>query len=374
MKYFLFVCEGLTDEPLEDLGGRTPLEAAKTPVLDALAQKGRARLASFAPANLEPTRVIANLSLLGYDPQKYYTGLAPLEAVSFGIDQADNQVIFRADLVTLLDEALIDPFSGTITEREAGTLIKGLIAKYTKTPFEFQRGSSYKNYLLVRDEKLLEDLDELDCVPPSYCLGQKVSKHLPKGRGSEAVIQLMNEVSAYLESHEINRVRIDLGENPANRLWLWGQGKKPRLPQFEKEYGLNGAFFTSSDLVRGIAKTAGLTGLRDAFKVPAQTDFVYFHSIAGIQRDLKAKIKKIEDFDMFVGSILKHYEKEPVRIAIAGDLAESLPQKKYTRNPTLVLTAGEGITPEKNTAFNEKACGQSASIEKGHEFLRSFLK
>ena len=205
MKYLLFVCEGLSDEALEDLAGRTPLEAAKTPVMDELARGGRVGHVSFVPANLEPLAAVANLSLLGYDPAEFYTGLAPLEAPGFGIEQDDRDVIFRSDLVTLLDDEVMDPSASAISEREAGILMKDLSAKFSDAKFKFRRGLGHKNYLVVRDEALLEDLDELDCVPPSYCMGQKISKHMPKGKAGDLIIGLTKKAGAYLENHEIDR-------------------------------------------------------------------------------------------------------------------------------------------------------------------------
>ncbi len=377
MKYILLVCEGLADEVLQDLGGRTPLEAAKTPVMDKLAQAGRTGQAEFVPANLEPRPEIAMLSILGYDPQKFYTGLAPLEAPVFGIEQDDREVIFRADLVTLLDEAMVDPAAGSISEREAGTLMDELAAKFSGGKFHFHQGRGYKNFLTVRDEQLLEDLDEMECVPPSYCLGQKTAKFLPKGRGSELLIALMKESGTFLDAAEINRVRIDLGENPANRLWLWGQGKKPRMPLFEKQHGLKGACHADADFVRGIAGFAGLEPMKNTGKLPADADFAVFYfggvseSRAGL--DIKSKIKRLEDFDVFIGKVLKK-QTEPFRVAVTGDVSESLTQKKATRNPVPWLISGEGVKAENRASFNEKICAQSGAAGNGHEFLPVFLK
>ena len=378
MKFFIFVCAGLTDEPVEDLGGRTPFEVAKTPVMDELAKKGRVESVSFVPSNLEPLAEVAVLSLLGYDPQQFYTGLAPLEAPAFGIRQDDREVIFRADLTTASDGVMVDRTSGGISDREADILITGLSTAFADQSFRFCRGRGYKNYLLVRDEKLLEDLDELDCVSPSFFLGQKISKFLPKGRGNGSVVELMKKADTYLENQEINRVRIDLGENPANGLWLWGQGKKPRLQSFEKQHGLSGAFFADADFIKGLAEHIGLLRVKDPTKLPTQSEVVFFYygSLeAAAASGLKQKIKKIEDFDVFVGTVLKSHSHEPsLRVCVCGDVSESLSRKTATRNPTIALIAGEGIAADKNLSFDEKTCGLSSLADRSDGFLSSFLK
>ena len=377
MKHLLFVCEGLADEALEDLNGRTPLEAAKTPVMDSLAQKGRVGQMAFVPPGLEPMADIAMLSVLGYDPLKYYTGLAPLEAPAFGLEQDENEVFFRADLVSQLDEVLMDAASGGISEREASILLGDLSAHLSGGKFHFRRGHGYKNFVTVKDGLLLEELDELECTPPGLCLGQKIAKHLPKGKSSDLVIALMKEAGAFLDNHEINRVRIDLGENPANRLWLWGQGKRPHLPLFEKQYGLRGACHSPADFMRGLSKLTGMALLKETPKA-SDADFALFYFGSGLESraslDLKSKVKRIEEFDVFVGNVLKSRGNEAARIAVTGDVAESLLQKCATHNPSPLVVAGEGIASGKHAAFNEKICAQTGAPEKGHEFLPAFFK
>ncbi len=380
MKYLLFVCEGLADEALEDLGGRTPLEAAKTPVLDALAEKGRVGQALFLPSAMEPSVDVVMLSILGYDPLRYYTGLAPLESMVYGLQVDDRAVIFRADLVTSSDQTLIDPFSGNISDREAEYLIQGLASQFSKDTFQFVRGRGYKNYLVVRDEAMLEELDELGCIPPAQFVGQKISKSFPVGKAGDFVTDLTKKAGAFLENHEINRVRIDLGENPANLLWLWGQGKKPKLPSFEKQTGLRGVFYAQADFVRGIGLSLGMTPLKEFYSPLGSAEFALFYFGEGVEAktglSLKSKISRLEAFDDFVGGILKvHADSGPLRVLVTGDLAESLTRKEFTRNPLPVLMSGEGIASEKNSAFSEKICGPKIEwIDKGKELITFFIK
>lgn len=377
MKRLWFVCEGLADEPMDDLGGRTPLEAAKKPVMDELAFRGKISTISFVPAGLEPASDIACMAMLGYDPMESYTGLAPLEAAAYGIALDDRQVIFRADLVSLLDDVLMDPTASSIAEREAGILMEGL-SKLPHGNFKFARGRGYKNFLIASEEGMLDELDELDCAPPSRCVGQKASKFVLKGAAGVLVNRVVHESGAWLEAHDINRVRIDLGENPANRLWVWGQGKKPKLIPFSKKYGLSGAYYAQADFVKGLGLSAGLVPLKGA-AAPAKEDFV-FHYFGGLSEsrldlDLKTKVKRIEEFDVFVGTVLKNYEGQPVRVCVSGDVSESTAAKSATRQPAPLLVSGEGIPAQKHAAFNEKLCAQvQPGGEKGHEFLAGFLK
>ena len=219
MTYVILVCEGMADEPIEELMGRTPLEVAKTPHMDLLVKTGSLAQGSFNPGTLRPSGDVSAMSILGFDPQEFYTGIAPLEASAMQIQQTDQAIAFRCNLVTVLDQGLVDAYSGNISSTEAGILIDSLNKKLSNNRIRFYAGEGFRNLLMVNDAELSESLDELDCAPPQTVIGQQVLKNLPKGQGASAIIDLINASKEILENHEINKVRIDLHENPANMIW-----------------------------------------------------------------------------------------------------------------------------------------------------------
>jgi 2,3-bisphosphoglycerate-independent phosphoglycerate mutase len=374
----MLICEGLADDPIESLGGRTPLEAAKTPFMDGLAKKGRTGNISYVPHGLEPASDVACLAALGYDPSEYYTGLAPFEAAAAGIKQEDGEVIFRLDLVTVSeDDTLIDSTAGYIPKTEAKPLI-GSLAHAAPAGMKVRAGDSYRNFLVVSGPAAAE-LDELECVPPERLVGQKLSKSRPKGKGDVALNELMDKSRAILENNEINRVRIDLGENPANGIWLWGHGMKPKLPSFEQKYGVKGALISEADFAQGLGRFLGMEHPEGLAAAIEENEFVFVYMRSGEPGrkiwDLKSKIRRIEDFDTVVGIAAKAAERNrEYRLFVGTDYAESLSKRQIVRGPAPFLVSGTGITAESRT-YSEKAAAQSSVvIENGHEFMQIFLK
>ena len=380
MKYLMLVCEQMADEPLADLEERTPLEAAKTPFMDLLAKKGQLGKVSFTPRELPATPDIACLSLLGFDPRQFYTGVAPLETIAMGIPLNDNEVAFRCDLVTVLDDHLVDVSASLISDREAGLLIGDLNKKLSSPKVKFYPGDGYKNILVVSDPEVADHLDELDCVPPPTLVGQKFVKYLPKGKGAALLTNLMDQSKEILEHHEINRVRIDLHENPANMIWPWGQGKRPKTPSFAERFHLEGAVISDEDFMKGIAKTLNLAIEKNIEKTVGQKDFVLLYMAAGAEfcqaRDLKSKIRFIEHFDAtVVGPVLKILERWPDhRLCICADYAASLTKKASLHDPVPFLMEGKGIEPDGAEVFNEKTAFQTKRVlDEGHRFMEFFL-
>lgn len=373
----MLICEGLADDPITDLGGRTPLEAAKTPFMDGLAKKGRTGNISYIPHGLEPSSDVACLAALGYDPSEYYTGFAPFEAAAAGIKIEDGEVVFRLDLITVSDDTLVDSTAGYISKTEAKPLV-GSLAHAAPAGMKIRAGDSYRNFLVVSGAAAA-DLDELECVPAERLIGQKLSKFYPKGKGDAALNELMEKARAILETNEINRVRIDLGENPANGIWVWGQGMKPKMPSFEQKYGVKGSLISEADFAQGLAcfvdmdRPEGLAAAIDEYEFV----FVYMRSGEPGRKiwDLKSKIRRIEDFDAVVGIAAKTAEKSREhRLFVGTDYAESLSKRQIVRGPAPFLVSGTGITAE-SRAFSEKAAAQSSVvIENGHEFMQIFLK
>ena len=376
----LLVSEQRGAEPLADLEERTPLEAAKTPFMDLLAKKGQLGKVLFTPRALPATPDVACLSLLGFDPRQFYTGIAPLEAIAMGIPLNDNEVAFRCDLVTVLDDHLVDVSASLISDREAGFLIGDLNKKLSTPKVKFYPSDGYKNILVVSDPDVADNLDELDCVPPQTLIGQKFVNYLPKGQGARLLTNLMDQSKEILENHGINRVRIDLGENPATMIWPWGHGQRPKTPSFAERFRLDGAVISDEDFVKGIAKTLNLPIEKNIERTVEQKDFVFLYMAASGEfcqsRDLKSKIRFIEHFDAtVVGPVIKILERWPDhRLCVSTDYAASLTKKAVLHDPVPFLIEGKGIDSDGVEAFNEKVAFQTRRLfGEGHQFMESFL-
>jgi 2,3-bisphosphoglycerate-independent phosphoglycerate mutase len=378
MKHVVLVCEGMSDEPLEELSGRTPLEVAKIPNISALAKRGKVGAASFVPASLSARSDVACLSILGYDPKEFYTGIAPLEALSRDIVLGENSVAFRSDLVTVSDDTLIDNSASLISATEAQLLINEL-NKNAGAGAKFYLGEGYKNLLVISDAENAENLDELECSPPIGVIGQKFAKSLPKGAAAATLIELIRKSKEILENHEINRVRIDLGENPANMIWPWGQGKKPKMPSFKQRYHQKGVVLSRTHYVRGLGKALGFGVAVEVSTALRDNDFLFVFMEANAEiyrsKDLKSKIKLIEDFDAkVVGPALKDLEGKPHRVLVTTDCSISIQKKSIFHGHVPFVMAGEGIEASESS-FNEKTANQSKFLfEEGHRLMEVFLK
>lgn len=397
MKYLVLVCDGMADEPIEELGGLTPLQAAKTPHMDQLAKTGRVGTAAFTPQGMYPGSDVANMAILGYDPKKYHTGRAPLEAANMGIELSPEAVAFRCNFVTVSDSHLVDFAAGHIASREAGILIDLLNRELGSPSVRFYPGLSYRHILVVEDPALAADLLAAECTPPHDLTGKKYAGALPSGRAGKFLQDLMARSRPILERHEINTVRIDLKENPANMIWFWGQGKKPEFPSFQERYGLRGTMISAVDLLNGIGrliqmrviKVPGATGYYDTnFAGKAEygvqsletADLSFIHveaaDEAGHNGDLGQKIKAIENFDsQVVGTALRLVETAgDCRILICPDHPTPIVLKTHTTTPVLFLMNGPGIEAGGSAAFDEPTAAQSRHVyREGHALFRDFL-
>ncbi len=380
MKYIVLVNEGMADDPLPALSGRTPLEAAKTPAMDALVKKGRIGTASFVPARLPVSPDIAVLSYLGYDPEEFYTGIAPLEAAAMGISQSDHEIVFRCDLVTVFDDILVDTSASRITPRESHILIEELQRKLGSDRIRFFPGVGYKNILRIHDPELVDALDEVDSQIPEKIMGQRFSKHLPSGRASEILTDLMDQSKEILDQHEINRVRIDLGENPANMIWPWGQGKRPKLPTLKSRIAIAAHYFSDADFLKGLGHLAALSPVATLDEGLMKADFLFVYRASGQADgrtlDLKTKIRNIEDFDSgLVAKAAKWLQDHPMhRILVGSDFLSSVEKRRFLHGRVPFLIAGEGIVPDNAESFDEKTASQSKFlIDEGHHLLDMFL-
>lgn len=397
MKYIVLVGDGMADYPLKELGERTPLEAAKTPNMDYIAQHGRLGRAKTIPQNMSPASDVANISIMGYDPQKFYTGRGPLEAANLGIELKDDDVAFRCNLVTAVNDTLIDYSAGHISSQEAATLIKFVDQKLGTNRIRFYPGVSYRHLMLAK-RGAEEHLEDVKCKPPHDIAGQSISKNLPQGDSAEILIKLMEESRKILERHEINQVRIDLKENPANMIWLWGQGKKPAMPTFKEKFGLTGSVISAVDLIKGLGRilglevinVAGATGYYDtdyqgkanaALGALEERDFVFVHveapDEAGHNGDLQEKIIAIERFDqLIVGTILNAFKrKKNFRILVLPDHPTPVAVRKHTSDPVPFCIFGKNITAQGFLNYSEREAQKSSLyFENGHELMDYFLK
>ena len=395
MKYIVVVPDGASDYPMDILGQKTPLEAADTPFMDSLAKKGILGRAKTVPRGFVPSSDVANLSLLGYDPNIYYTGRGPLEAANLGIELGENDLALRCNLITASDAKLLDYSAGHITNREAKVLMEHVNKNLGTDKIQFFFGTSYRSLMVIKDGAEFS-LEKLKYFAPHDIMGKDILRHLPKGGGSEVVIDLMNRSKEILNNHGINKVRIDLGENPANMIWLWGCGGRPTMPSFEKQFGLKGAVISAVDLIKGIGRIIGLevidvegaNGYYDtnylgkaqaAIDALDNCDFVFVHieapDEAGHNQDLRMKIACLERIDkMVVGTIVKSLKNKEYRILVTPDHPTPISKRTHTDEPVPFLISGAGIQSDEATSYSEvQAQNSSIYLDKGVDLLNYFF-
>ncbi len=390
----------MADRPVGELDGLTPLQAARTPNMDRLAREGSVGMAKTLPEGLPNGSDVANLGILGYDPRKYYTGRAPLEAASMGIRLESGDVAFRCNFVTLdfnpsrPDAVMVDHSAGQLATEEGHKLIEELNRRLAAGGIRFYPGVSYRNIMLWAGGEA-----GLDCTPPHDILGKKIREYLPKGKRAEVVKDLMRASVDILEAHPVNKGRVAGGKRPANSIWLWGQGGKPELPPFAEVYGLKGAMVSAVDLAKGLAASAGLevinvpgaTGYLDtnyegkaiyALQALEKADFVYVHveapDEASHEGKLEEKIKAIEDFDAkVVGTVLEGIGRFPggCRILVMPDHATPLEARTHTQEPVPFIvydSTGKGGGAK---AYDE-SIGSAAGVLRidAHNLMRFLLE
>ncbi|MCD7729127.1 MAG: cofactor-independent phosphoglycerate mutase [Clostridia bacterium] len=366
MKYVVVLGDGMADYKLDALGGKTCLEYAKTPVLDSLAPHAEVGLCKTVPEGLKPGSDVANMSVMGFNPKKYYTGRSPLEAVAMGISLKETDVTLRANIVTLsgeenyADKTMVDYSAGEITTAEAKELIEFLKTKLDDDNFKLYAGVSYRHCLVAANGKTGHTL-----TPPHDISDRKITEYLPKGPCAAKYLEMMEKSYNLLKDHPINKARVAAGKNPANSLWLWGEGTKPMIDNFNRKTGLKGGVISAVDLVKGIGMLAGMkyipvegaTGNYDTdFKAKANAaadellgglDYVYIHmegpDECGHHGDFKHKVFSIESIDGLVVKTLKErFEKagedyamlvcpdHPTPCTIKTHISDPIPYLLYT--------------------------------------------
>ena len=270
-KYVIVIPDGAADEPFEGLGGKTALQAATIPEMDRVASEGIVGRSRNVPDRFLPASDVATLSLFGYDPEQYYTGRAPLEAAAMGIELGPDDWAIRCNLMSILDGRLTDFTAGHITSPEGQGLIESLQADLGRPGIEFHAGVSYRNLMIYRGQgRAASFTGDTVTDPPHDHPDQPAAEHLPRGPGSDLLIDLMSRATPLLADHPVNRARIAAGKRPANAIWLWGQGRAPSVPKFAELHGLKGAIISAVDLVRGVGVLAGWTRL----DVPGATGYL----------------------------------------------------------------------------------------------------
>lgn len=395
MKYIFIVPDGAADYPNEILGGKTALEAADKPFMDSLAKKGILGRVKTVPSGFVPASDVANLSLLGYEPEKYYCARGPLEAANYGVELKDGDLAFRCNLITESEGKILDYSAGHISDREARILVEYLDKNLGTDEIKFYAGKSYRHLMVYKGGAKLA-FDKLHFSAPHDNMGKFIRKHLPSGKGAEHIIKLMTRSQELLKDHEINKVRIDLGENPANMIWLWGAGPKPEIPTFKERFGVNGAVISAVDLINGIGKIIGLkvikvegaNGYYDtnykgkaeaAVEALKESDFVFVHieatDEAGHNNDLRMKITCIERIDkLVVGTILEKMQGQDYRIIISPDHPTPVSKRTHTDEPVPFVLAGSGIEGGDFSSYSEtEAANSSLYFSKGIELMKYFL-
>lgn len=386
MKYLCIIPDGLADEPLEELGGRTPMEAAETPCLDRWAAGGEVGLARNVPEGFPPGSDVAIMAICGLDPRRCYTGRAPIEAAALGIDLRPDEVAYRCNLVTVEDGVMRDFSAGHITSEEGAELIEALNAADGEG--KFYAGVSYRNICVLPD-----DLADADCTPPHDLTGKAVV--VPHGPAALKLIEIMERSRAILARHPVNKSRIERGIPPATQVWLWGQGKTPQLESFAGRYGMTGALITAVDLVRGLGVLTGLevvevpgaTGYYDtnyrgkgeyALQALERHPFCLVHveatDEAGHEGSAARKIEAFEAIDeKIVGTIQDGLGGEDYRVLVLPDHPTPVRIKTHTQDPVPFLiydsnresASGRG---GEFPSFSERGASKTTPVE-GYELL-----
>jgi len=402
MKYVIIVGDGMADYPVQSLGGKTPLMVARTPHMDFMAGQGEIGLVRTVPDGFNPGSEIANLSIFGYDPIRYYTGRGPLEAASLGVPLSDNDIAFRCNLITLKfqgDKIVMEDFSaGHIKNEEAREIIRDLNRKIGTKEIQFFPGVSYRHLMVLKNgaAKFL-NLEKLELIPPHDIIGKEITAFLSQMK--DPILTLMIQSQGLLKSHPVNFAREGKGLLPANSIWLWGQGRSPRMITLKERFGMDGFVISAVHLIKGIGILAGLevlevpgiTGYFDtnydgkaqyALKGLREKDFVYVHveapDEAGHMGDLQLKIDAIEAFDQkIVGGILKGIKNfDRYKILILPDHPTPLSVRTHTSDPVpyLIYSNELGNITGHGKTFDEVSAGLSGiSFEKGFELIERFL-
>lgn len=400
MKYVVVLCDGMADYPVPALGGKTPMMVAKKPHIDALAAKAEVGLVRTVAPGLKPGSDVANMSVLGFDPHRFYTGRSPLEAASIGIDMKDSDVSLRTNLVTLSDKG--EPFADKVIEdycaddistEEARQLIEAVQAAFGGGEYDFYTGVSYRHCLIWHG-----GTTELgNMTPPHDITGKVIGPHLSTAETARPLLEMMEKSFDLLKDHPVNKARVAVGRRPANCIWLWGEGKRPALQPFEALYGIKGGMVSAVDLLKGIANCAGMevaevpgaTGYIDtdfegkakaALDLLTRNDLVYVHFEApdecGHRNEPENKVKAIEMIDSRVLPILEEglEQYEDYKILLLPDHPTPIVTRTHASDPVPYLLYQKSAPKTGVDTINEEtAKATGIYMENGPAMMPHFL-
>lgn len=398
MKYIVVLGDGMADQPLEELDGRTPLEYAKTPIMDMISKKARLGLSKTIPDGMKPGSDTANLAVLGYNPKQYYTGRSPLEALSIGVDMEEGDIAIRCNIVTLTEDdipyeekTIIDHSSSEISTEDANVLLEALKAEMEDDIYQFYTGTSYRHCTIWKHGQVSE------LTPPHDILGKKIGEYLPT---DDKLREMMKKSYTILNQHPLNVERAKKGLNKANSIWFWGAGTKPELDDFKEKFGKKGAMISAVDLLKGIAVGAGMNNIevkgadgtletnyegKAEAAVKAVTedgnDFVYIHVEApdemGHQGSVEKKIKAIEYLDKrIIGPVYNRMKElgEDFRMLIMPDHPTPICTRTHSSDPVPYLLYDSTSEEEHTWNYNEKEAEKSGNYqENGYQLMKELL-
>ena len=385
MKYIVLLCDGLADRPLKELDNKTIIEYANIPNIHKTAEHGICGYIHTTPEGMAPGSDICNLSIFGYNPKKYYTGRSPLEACSMGIELGENDMAFRCNTVTITNDIMESFTAHHIEEKYVENIINALNQEFKGEGIEFYKGVGYRNLMVIRNADMV-----LDTTPPHDISDKNVTPYAPKGKGAEKLIEIMQRAK-----DKVFNSSIDSGK--ATNIWLWGQGKKPALPDFYSEYKVKGAVISAVDLIRGIGvcadmdiiKVPGITGFTDTnFKGKAEYavnalkdhDYVFIHveapDEAGHLGSIEEKVKAIELIDSQMMPVilegLKKYGE--YRLLITPDHATPIELKTHSAEKVPAVMFGSDIKADENMKYSEHIKAPSFDLKEGYKIAELFIK
>lgn len=388
MKTVIVIPDGCADEPLDALGGRTPLEAARIPAMDAIARTGIVGRASHVPAHLPAGSDVANMSLLGYDPTRYFSGRAPLEAAAQGISLGADDWAVRCNLVTVEDGTMRSFTAGHISSDEARALLATAAERTAGDPWEFVPGVSYRNLALWRGAGRRAPFTmETRYTPPHDLTDRSILDDYPRGPGSDLLLEIMERSGDWFADHPVNVARRAAGKLPATHVWLWGLGRTPALPSFAQRYGVRGAMITAVDLLRGLAALVGW----ERIEVPGATGYLDTDyaakgraAVAALGRDeidlicvhveatdeashegrVDAKIEALQRIDADIVAPLRELAERrgDIRILITPDHPTPIRLKTHSHGAVPFALAGPGISADGATSYDERQAARSESV------------
>lgn len=404
MKHVVILIDGAADEPIEALGGQTPLEFAHTPTIDSIAPYSTIGMAHTVPKGCLPGSDTANLSIMGYDPRVYCFGRSPLEAISVGIDLKDSDVTFRVNLVSVSEDdneyehkTILDHSADEITTEEARILINAIQELFGDEIRKFYTGVSYRHILVWEDGSV-----DVELTPPHDILGQTIEEFRPRGINSDYIWNIMKKSYDILKNHPINLERKKRGLKPANSIWLWGEGTKPNLSPFWEKYNIKGAVISAVDLIKGIAIAAhlesidveGATGtVHTNYKGKADAaisslledgkDFVYVHvegpDECGHQQDMENKIKSIALIDEKIIAPIKNALDElgdKYRLLVIPDHPTPLRLRTHTGDPVpYLMYTKDGLMVDSGATYGETYAAQTGKdIYEGYTIMDELFR